>query len=275
MAYQKRANKRRNNKKRVVKRATVKRIAKSAVMSTIPIKKHLMGQNLVHVWGAGPGEDGHGLDPSSNINWVVFKPLALGSSDKDDDANTRTETKIFAKNYLLNGELMMPKQLKGCVQVRVVMGYFKGTASVSTQAFQANVLQASLDTATAKFDPQTSESKAYRIISDTMRTYHPLQIYDNTTYESVAEQSRIASDNVALWRPIVIKRNFKFNRKVQYDNDDGDSQVGWCPFIAIGCFPCENASIGANDDEYFGRGDHGFGPNFAYESRMYFQDLNN
>ena len=275
MAYKKRPMKRRNNKKRVVKRATVKKIAKSAVMSTIPIKKHLMSQNLVHVWGAGAGEDGHGLDPSSNVNWVLFKPLALARSTKDDDSNTRTEPKIFAKNYLLNGELMMPKQLKGCVQVRTIMGYFKGTNSLAPAAFQANVLQASLDTATSKFDPQVSEAKSYKIVSDTMRTYHPLQIYDNTTYDSVQEQSRLASDNVALWRPIIIKRNFKFNRKVQYDGDDGDTQVGWVPFIAIGCFPCENASIGTNDDEYFGRGEHGFSPSFAYESRMYFQDLNN
>ena len=274
MAYKKNNRKRNYGKKRVVKRATIRKIAKSAVMSTIPIKKHLMGQNLVHVWGAASGEDSHGLDPESNINWVVFKPLALAKSTKDDDANTRTESKIFAKNYLLHGELMMPKQLKGCVQVRVVMGHFKGTGSLGAQAFQANVLQASLDTATSKFDPQLSESKAYRIVSDTMRTYHPLQIYDNTTYDSVAESSRLTSDNVALWKPIVIKRNFKFNRRYQYDNDDGDSQVGWLPFIAIGVFPCENAAIGPNDEEYFARGDHGFGPNFAYESRMYFQDLN-
>jgi len=265
-------------KKRRVGRRPVKqvrRIARQQVMNMIPTKKHLIGQNLVGAWGAGPGDDGHGLDPDSNVNWVVFKPLALDFSTKSDDDNTRTEERIFAKNYLLNGELMMPKELKGCVQVRTIMGWYKGTQTVATGSFQAAVLHAAYPEATSRPDPQLNSNKAFKIISDTMRTYHPLQIYDDSSGESVREASGLGSDNVALWKPIVVKRNFKINRKISYDNADGDSQVGWCPFIAIGIFPCENANIGVNNDEFFARGQHPTGPTFGYESRMYFKDIVN
>lgn len=265
-------------KKRVYKRPAkqVKRLARQEIFNQIPTKKHVVSQNLLNSFGAIHGDDGHALDPETEKYWALFKPLALAKSAKADDGNTRTEEFIYAKNYLLNGELMMPKDLKGCCQVRVLMGYWKGTQSLTTQQFTGAILDTVLSSATDKFDPQSSEAKAFKIVSDTMRTYHPIQIYDNTSGESAREEAGLGSDNVALWKPIVINRNFRINRKIKYDSDDGDSQVGWLPFIAIGCFPCHNASIGVNNEEMFNRvSGQVVSPAYTYESRMYFKDVNN
>jgi len=267
----------RKNTRRPVRQ--VRNIAKSVVMSQIPTKKHLIAQYVEGAFGCTFSDGEHANDPGTELNWVVLKPTALAKQHQDKDGNvfnTRTEQKIYANNYLLNGELMIPKETKGCVQVRVQMGWFKGTQTLLTSQFGVNALQQIIPTATSKFDPETSEAKAFKIVSDTMRTYYPIQIYDNTSGERTAESAGLVSDNVGLWKPIVVKRNFKFNRKFQYDGDEGDSQVGWVPYIAIGVFPCENASIGTtNASEYTRQPSHIVSPTFSYESRMYFKDINN
>ena len=270
--------KKRNYKKRApVKRKTIVKVAKQTMMNAIPTKKHLIDQTLHNGWGAIEDADEHALDPESNINWVIFRPLDLDLVGKDDNVNTRTEANVFAKNYLLNGELMINQAVKGCVQVRTIMGYFKGTSSVATTSFNNNVLKASgLDSFQARFDPQTAEGKSYKIISDTKRTYHPLQIYDLTSGDRSAEDSGLTNDNVGLWRPIKINRNFKFNRRYEYENEQGNSLVGWLPFIAIGVFPCHDANIGPQNQSMFDRTPgHLTAPTFDYESRMYFKDINN
>ena len=131
-------------------------------------------------------------------------------------------------------------------------------------------------TAETKFDPQTSASKAFKILSDKTTTHYPIQIYDRTSGDTSAEDAGLRSDNVGLWKPIVIRRNFTFNRKIQFDNSDGDSQVGWMPFIAIGCFPCDNCDIGTNQLGVWDRQQGALNcPVLSYESRMYFKDIVN
>lgn len=212
--------------------------------------------------------DGGQTDPTT---WQIIRPLNMNRVATDYDGVNRTTNSIWARNTRYDIELMPAKKCLGGFQFRIVHGYFKGDSNVATQGLTAGGLAIIYPDINSRLsDRQHAGKSDFYIKHKETHTFVPQQIYD----ENGSDDSVGAEDMVALYRPRTFFNNFPYNRKITYENSDGDSQNGWLPFIAFQCKPLPGQNMLTRPNVPSGA-DHGTnpGPRVNLRCSTYFSDI--
>ena len=231
--------------KRAIRKAnkTQRKVAKknrqlwrpSFIPATCIIKNNtLTGWDDQAVFGSN---DGGQTDPTE---WQIIRPLNMNRTATDYDGKNRTTNAIWARNTKYDLEVFpQPKNLGG-FQLRIIHGYFKGDSNVATQGLTGSGLRVIYPKINSRLSDREHAGKSdfYWKHSET-HTFTPQQIYDqNGSDDSVGAESM-----VGLWRPRKFYNNFNYNRKITYENSDGDSQNGWLPIIAFQVKPIHGQNM--------------------------------
>lgn len=188
----------------------------------------LSGWQDVSVFGT---PDGGQTDPTE---WQIIRPLNMNryapTHQLAYDGKVRTTNAIWARNTKFDLEIMPQKTNLGGFQIRMIYGYFKGDSNVATQGLTAAGLKVLYPNINSRLSDREVEGKQdfYWKHKET-HTIMPHQIYD----ENGSDDKTGVEAMVALYRPKTIYGNFHYNRKITYENSDGDSQDGWLPMIAF------------------------------------------
>lgn len=182
------------------------------------------------VFGTGPA-GGEATDPKV---WQIIRPLNMNRTATDYLGVARTTNAIWARNTKFDLEIMPSKRCLGGFQLRMIYGYFKGDSNVATQGLTHDGLEEIYPHINSRLSDREHAGKSdfYWKHKET-HTIIPTQIFDeNGSDDQMGDEAM-----VALYRPKTIYGNFHYNRKVTYENSDGDSQNGWLPMIAFQCLP--------------------------------------
>lgn len=212
--------------------------------------------------------DGGQSDPTT---WQIIRPLNLNRTATDYDGKNRTMNAIWARNTRYDIELMPAKKCLGGFQLRIVHGYFKGDSNVATQGLTNAGLALIYPNINSRLSDREHMGKSdFYFKHKETHTFTPQQIYD----ENGSDDSVGAEDMVALYRPKTFYNNFNYNRKITYENSDGDSQNGWLPFIAFQCKPLPGQNM-LTRPNLPSQADHGTnpGPRVNLRCSTYFSDI--
>lgn len=188
------------------------------------------------------GNDGVMQGASDPIEWHMIKPLNINRvAMTNPDMKARQSDAIWARNTKFKMEVFPSKRnIHGC-QIRVVYGYYKGDSNQAIQALSVDNLKSIYPKINDKLQDRehTGKQDFYWKSSKTF-TFTPHQVFD----EDLEEGDHTGDDRVlvALHRPKTFYVNFNYNRKVTYENDDGDSLNGYLPIICIQCKPIPGGS---------------------------------
>lgn len=238
----------------------------SFVPATCIIKNnHLTGWQNQSVFGTN---DGGQSDPTT---WQMIRPLNLNRVATDYDGKNRTVNAIWARNTRYDIEIMPAKKCLGGFQLRVVHGYFKGDSNVATQGLTGSGMNVIYPNINSRLSDREHAGKSdFYFKHKETHTFTPSQIYD----ENGSDDSIAAEQMVALYRPKTIYGNFNYNRKITYENSDGDSQNGWLPFIGFQCKPLPGQNM-LTRPNLPSEADHGTnpGPRINLRCSTYFSDI--
>ena len=234
------------------------------------IKSHkAVGYSNVALFGTSPSQ--LGSDP---VNWQLIKPLNLNRvANSAPDDNDRQSNTLFARNCSTLIEVFPSKRYRENFQIRVCYGYFKGDTGVGSQGLTASNMKAIYPTINDKlWDREDADKQDFLWKYQKTYTLCPRQIWDEDTEEG----DGIGVDRVmvANWMPRKFKVNFRFNRRVNYENSDGDSLQGYMPIIAVQCMPVPGAS-GFTRPDMPVSADNGIAPcpRLHISSVTYFNDI--
>jgi len=221
-----------NYRKKTRSNAQVKKLAKQAVNSMKPMKRFSQ-DNINEVYNL-----------SSN-QWFMLRPTAVpgagANSLQAENSRLSNQCWIHRCSGIFHVKIN-PSTLYN-VEFRKMCGYYKGgTGTYDTSPINFNIthLHNSFPHRNKRYDPDN-----FKIIEDKTWDMTPKMIFDSSSGDSISEDTGLSNDNKAVWAPLQIKCNFNFNKVFRYtDADDADaegealqqngiSQVGWVPFIAI------------------------------------------
>lgn len=190
----------------------------------------LTGWDNQAVFGTAPA-GGEAYDPKV---WQIIRPLNLNRSATDYEGVARTTNAIWARNTKFDIEILPSKRCLGGFQFRMIYGYFKGDSNVATQGLTSDGLKTIYPHINSRLQDKEHAGKSdfYWKHKET-HTIVPHQIFD----ENGSDDKTGDEVMVALYKPKTIYGNFHYNRKITYENSDGDSQNGWLPMIAFQCLP--------------------------------------
>jgi len=280
-----------NNKKRVVKRKYQKKssgITMNQMLNKMCITKiHTFGNlDVLRPWGTSIGG-------SDTANWFIHLPANLNRNTATSatiDAVDRESSRIHFKNCKYDFTIHPDRKYFSGLQYRIVLGYFKGDDTQGAQSLteaKMTSMYPRINTLLKNRKPGTysnpsSDDIYFKYISK-VSTITPKMVYDangsddNTTGSNVVDGVLQAGHEPmrGIWQHRSHKLNFQINRTLSYEDGDGDSLNGWCPFLAIQCigmdYPLTKPNI-ISDPDPANRGAFP-GPLLTLQATSYFCDL--
>lgn len=202
------------------------------------------------------GTSVNGVDTA---NWYMVNVAALARDNGNTataDVTNRESSRIHYKNFRLNFNILPNRQCYAPLQYRYIFGYFKGDDSLGTQGltparltsmFPKMTTNVKLNRPGTSTDP--SPTDMYVKYQSKVFTCTPKMVYDaNGSDDSTSGTEIVIGENTltegaepmrGVWLPKSHKLNFQVNRTLTYEDGDGDSLNGWCPFWAIQCLGIE------------------------------------
>lgn len=216
------------------------------------------------------GSDDQG---QSSHDWHIWSPLQLNRVAENWDGTRRTTNSLWARNTKYELEVLPSKECLTGFQMRVCYGYFKGDSNLGVQGLTRDNLSTIYPTLSAKLhdDKQHAGKSDFYWKGEQNWTFIPEQIYD----ENGSDDTPMGSEPmVALYKPKKFYINFNYNRKITYENADGDSQNGYKPFIAVQCMTMPNQNH-LTRPQLPSSADHGTNPGPRVNARCatYFSDI--
>lgn len=188
------------------------------------------------------GNDGVMQGASDPIEWHMIKPLNINRvAMTNPDPKARQSDSIWARNTKFKMEVFPSKRnIHGC-QIRVVYGYYKGDSNQAIQGLSVDNLKSIYPKINDKLqDREHSGKQDFYWKNSQTWTFTPHQVFDEDTEEG--DHTGVDRVLVALHKPHTFYANFNYNRKMTYENDDGDSLNGYLPIIAVQCKPIPGGS---------------------------------
>lgn len=194
--------------------------------------------------------------------WYLHFPANLArdnSNTATTDLTARESSRILLKNIRYTLTLLPNRKTYAPIQYRWCFGYFKGDDNAGTQSLNHSTMESIFPKLTdnlKKRHPNTSGSVTipggedfYIKAQSKVYTITPKMIYDangSDDNQSAAEQvigesalTEGAEPMRGVWLPRNHTLNFKVNRILSYEDSDGDSLNGWCPFFGIQLIPID------------------------------------
>lgn len=173
-------------------------------------------------------------DGQTSHDWHIWSPLQMNRSTENYDGTRRVTNALWARNTRFELEVYPSKQCLTGFQMRIAYGYFKGDSNLAIQGITRDNLSTVYPLINSKLrdDKQHTGKSDFYWKGVQNWTFIPEQIYD----ENGSDDHPMGSEPmVALYKPKKFFMNFPYNRKITYENSDGDSQNGWKPLIAVQC----------------------------------------
>lgn len=291
-AYAKRMRAKRGKKK--VYKKTYRRpraLTMNQIMSKMCITKRHQFTGLEELRPFGTSVSG-----VDTANWYLINVAALARSNAGTaniDITTRESSRIHFKNTQISLNILPNRQCYAPLQYRFIYGYFKGDDSKGTQGLTPALLTSMFPNLTTSLKiPVTgtyttpSPADIYCKYNSKVFTITPKMVYDaNGSDDKTSGTEIVIGENTltegaepmrGVWLPRSHKLNFVVNRTLTYEDGDGDSLNGWCPFFAIQCigieYPFSKPNVVSDPDRSkWGRFPC---PRLQIEATSYFCDIN-